>query len=406
MNVLVANVGSTSLKYKLFDMPSERVIAQGRIERIGERSSDFEHLLDGRDKVQGQKAFPDYVSEVREVVDVLTGEGGPLRTLKGLSAVGFKTVHLRGEPGSYRITDDILDRMAEYNDLAPAHNPPYIRAIRIFQEIAPEVPLVGVFEPAFHDSIPDYAFTYGVPHRWYERHGVRKYGFHGASHRYIAERVPLLLGVPGTGLRIVSCHLGGSASICAIRDGRSIDTSMGFSPQDGLLNATRNGSVDAFAILHVMDREGLSTTSVRKMLTQEGGLIGISGVSGDVRDIQKAAKNGDGRARLAIEAFCYGVKKTIGAYSASLGGLDVVVFTGGIGERGIAIRSRVCEGLGYLGIRIDEKKNRSGPPDRMISVEGEPVKVFIIRSDEEVVVARATIEVLRDESEEDPSGRR
>ncbi|OGG46423.1 MAG: hypothetical protein A3F84_05270 [Candidatus Handelsmanbacteria bacterium RIFCSPLOWO2_12_FULL_64_10] len=394
MNILVANVGSTSFKYRLFDMPSERVLAEGRIERVGESNSAFEHRAEGRDSVQGEAEIPDYAAAIRHALTALTGPGGSIRGLRDLAAVGFKTVHLRGEPGSYPLTDEVLGRMADYNDLAPAHNPPYIRAIRIFREVAPGVPLVGVFEPAFHATIPDYAHIYGVPYRWYERYGIRKYGFHGASHRYVAGRVPRLLGVPAEGLRIVSCHLGGSASVCAIRDGRSIDTSMGFSPQDGVLNATRTGAVDPFAVLYAMDREGLSTAEARRALSEEGGLLGISGVSGDVRDLEEAAGRGHDRARLALEAFCYGVKKQIGAYAAAMGGLDAVAFAGGIGEKGVEVRRRICAGLEFLGVVVDNMKNRSGAPERLISADGGRVKVFVIRTDEEVVVARATAEVI------------
>ena len=394
MNVLVANVGSTSFKYKLFEMPSERVLAEGRVERVGGRTSAFEHRVAGRDGAQGEARIPDQGAAIRHAIDALTGPGGPIRDLSEVSAVGFKTVHMRGAPGYYPLTEDILGRMEEYNDLAPAHNPPYIQAIRILQRVMPGTPLVGVFEPAFHASIPDYAYIFGVPYRWFERYGVRRYGFHGASHRYVAERVPRLMGLPAKGLRIVSCHLGGSASACAIADGRSVDTSMGFSAQDGLLNATRNGEVDAFAILHVMDREGLSTAEVRDLLTREGGLLGISGVSGDMRDLEEAALQGNDRCRLAIEAFCYGVKKTIGAYAAAMGGIEALAFAGGIGEKGVEVRRRICEGLEFLGIRIDEGRNNSGPPERLISAEGGRVRVFIIRTDEEVVVARATTEVI------------
>jgi len=394
VNILVANVGSTSFKYRLFDMPSERVLAEGRIERVGEGSSAFEHRVEGRDAVQGEAEIPDYAAAIRHALAALTEPGGPVRGLRDLAAVGFKTVHLRGEPGVYPLTDEVLGRMADYNDLAPAHNPPYIRAIRIFRDAAPGVPLVGVFEPAFHATIPDYAHIYGVPYRWYERYGIRKYGFHGASHRYVAERVPRLLGLPAEGLRIVSCHLGGSASVCAIRGGRSVDTSMGFSPQDGVLNATRTGAVDPFAVLYAMDREGLSTVGARRALSEEGGLLGISGVSGDVRDLEEAAGRGHDRARLALEAFCYGVKKQIGAYAAAMGGLDAVAFAGGIGEKGVEVRRRICAGLEFLGVTVDNVKNRSGAPERLISADGGRVKVFVIRTDEEVVVARATAEVI------------
>jgi acetate kinase len=394
VNILVANVGSTSFKYRLFDVPSERALAEGWVERVGQSGSAFEHRTEGREPVRGKAVIPDYEAAIRRALALLTGPGEAIRGPGDLAAVGFKTVHLRGAPGSYLLTDDVLGRMADYNDLAPAHNPPYIRAIRIFREVAPGVPLVGVFEPAFHATIPDYAYIYGVPYRWYERYGIRKYGFHGASHRYVAERVPQLMGVPAEGLRIVSCHLGGSASVCAIRGGRSIDTSMGFSPQDGILNATRTGSVDPFAVLHAMDREGLSTAQARRALSEEGGLLGISGVSGDVRDLEEAAGRGHDRSRLALEAFCYGVKTSIGAYAAALGGLDVLAFAGGIGEKGVEVRRRICAGLGFIGIALDEAQNRSGAPERLISADGGRIKVFIIRANEEVVVARATAEVI------------
>ncbi|MCP5116286.1 MAG: hypothetical protein GY953_36115, partial [bacterium] len=266
--------------------------AEGRIERIGDAESPVEHRI-GATEVRTVQAVSDYPAAVRDVMARLTdSDSGVLGSLSELDAVGFKTVHLRGEPGTHPLTEEILQRMADYNDLAPAHNPPYIQAIRIFRDLYPDLPLIGLFEPAFHTTLPDYAYIYSVPYAWYEKYGVRKYGFHGASHRYVSERVPQLLGRSAEGLRIVSCHLGGSSSLCAIRDGRSIDTTMGFSAQEGIINSTRNGSIDPFILPFIMDREHLSTGDIRRILSGESGLLGISGLSGDMRDLEAAAEAG------------------------------------------------------------------------------------------------------------------
>ncbi len=393
MKILVANVGSTSFKYKLFDMTDETVLAEGRLERIGGAQCPVEHRV-GRSETRSTCALPDYPSAIRNVMDALNGAGG-LRGASDLDAVGFKTVHLRGEPGIYMLDDGILERMADYNELAPAHNPPYIQAIRIFHALYPGLPLVGLFEPAFHTTIPNYAYTYSVPFSWYETYGVRKYGFHGASHRYISERAPRLLDRPAEGLNLISCHLGGSASLCAIKDGRSIDTTMGFSAQDGIIHGSRNGAIDPFIIPFIMDRENLSTDDIRRILTTESGLLGISGVSGDVRDLEAAATAGNRRAKLAVETFCYGVKTAIGAMAAALGGVDALAFAGGIGERGIHVRRRICRGLEFLGIQLDPEKNRSGHPERLISASESAVKTLIVTTNEEIIVARETAAFLR-----------
>ena len=394
MKILVANVGSTSFKHKLFDLPGETILAEGGIERIGDAESPVQGRI-GEREYQDTLPIPDYPTAIEEIMRRLTAsDNAPLGDPAELDAVGFKTVHLRGEPGTHLLTEDILQQMADYNDLAPAHNPPYIDAIRIFRQLYPGLPLVGLFEPAFHSTLPDYAYIYSVPYAWYENHGVRKYGFHGASHRYISERVPQVLDRPVEGLRIISCHLGGSSSLCAIADGRSVDTSMGLSAQDGIINSTRNGSIDPFVIPFIMDREGLSTDEVRRVLTKESGLLGISGISGDMRDLEEAEQAGSDRARLAIEAFCYGVKKQIGAYTAALGGLDALAFAGGIGERGERVRRRICDGLEFLGIHLDPERNASGPPERIVSRTESPVKILLIKTDEERVVARAVASCL------------
>lgn len=395
MKILIANVGSTSFKYKLFEMEEERVLAEGRIERVGSTDAGVEHRADGKEGIERTVPIPDYPAAVSKAISLLTDPTlGAVSELSEVAAVGFKTVHLRGEPGAYLLSEEILERMEEYNDLVPAHNPPYIKAIRIFRELLPGIPLVGLFEPAFHITMPDYAYIYGVPYEWYERYGVRKYGFHGASHRYVSERAPEIMGVSQRGLKLISCHLGGSSSLCAIADGVSVDTSMGFSAQDGILNATRNGDLDAFVIPFIMDREGLSTEEVREKLSKEGGLLGISGVSEDMRDIEEAAEEGNDRARLAIDAFCYGVKKYIGAYAAAMGGLDAVAFAGGIGEKGTNVRRKVCEGLEFLGVELDDERNRQGAPDSIISTDRAKVSVLIVRTNEEIVVARETARII------------
>ena len=395
MKILVANVGSTSFKYKLFDMTDESVLTEGRIERVGSDASPITHRARGKPPIEGTASIPNYPAAIAKAMEWITdARHGVVSDLSGISAVGFKTVHLKDRPGAYLLTEEVLEKMAEYNDLVPVHNPPYIKAIRIFRKMFPDLPLVGLFEPAFHVSIPDYAYIYGVPYAWYERYGVRKVGFHGASHRYVSERVPERLGVPAEGLKLVSCHLGGSSSLCAVKDGRSVDTSMGFSAQDGILNAARTGDLDVFAVLHVMDREGLSTDDVRTILSKQSGLLGISGVSEDMRDLEAAAERGNDRARLAIEAFCYGVKKTIGAYAAAMGGLDALAFAGGIGEKSAKVRAKVCEELAFLGVRLDKERNRSCTGEETISSEDSPVKVLVVQTNEELIVARETASIV------------
>ena len=390
MKILIANVGSTSFKYKLYD--DGQVVASGRLERIGDDVSPQQYVT-GDDVHETDTGLPDYETAVRGVLDRLTASG-VLSSIDALDAVGFKTVHIKGEAGTLELTEDVLERMAAYNELAPAHNPPYIQAIRIFRDLEKGLKLIGLFEAAFHTTIPDYAYIYGVPYRWYEEHGVRKYGFHGASHRYVSERIPQLLGKSTDGLRIVSCHLGGSSSLCAIRDGSSLDTSMGFSPQDGVINATRNGSIDPFIVPYVMDHEDLSTDEVRRILNSESGLLGISGISGDMRDLLEASESGNERARLAVEAYAYSVRREIGAMTAAIGGIDALAFTGGIGERSADIRALVCEGLDYLGIAIDPSANVSGDPEREISSARSDTRTFVVTTDEEAIVARAVTEFL------------
>ncbi len=355
MNLLVPNLGSTSLKYQILEMPSETVLDKGRLERV---------------------------SDYREAI-------GQIATGHPIDAVVFKAV-LAGPKyrGTFVIDEDVMAALEEFLPAAPAHNAIYLTGIRAFQASMPGVPLVAAFEPEFHATMPEYARRYGTPGEWWEA-GIQKYGFHGASHEFIAGRAPEFLSVPRESLRLISAHLGGSSSICAVRNGRSIDTTMGFSPQSGLENATRHGELDAFAVLFMMERRGWSTEEVRRQLAQTGGLAGISGVpSGDVRDLEAAIAQGSQAALLALQVFTYQVKKVFGAYAAALGGLDVIAFTGGIGENSARLRAECCEGLGFLGIRLDRDRNENGTGDRVVSADNSGVKVLSLATNEEIVVAR------------------
>jgi acetate kinase len=332
---------------------------------------------------------------VQTALSLLTdSQHGCLQQLSEISGVGFKTVHAGDVKGSTLLTEDVLAKMEEYTPVVPAHNPPYVRAVRIFQELLPNAPLVGVFEPHFHVTMPEYATIYGIPYAWTTQFGIKRYGFHGASHHYVSERVPQRLGAPSESLKIISCHLGGSSSICAINGGKSVDTSMGFSAQSGLFMARRSGDFDLFAIPFLQSK-GLTLEEIFDGLSRNGGLFGVSGVSEDMRDLEAAAAQGNARAQLAIDAFVYGVKKFIGSYVAVLNGLDVLAFTGGMGERGANVRARICRDLDHLGIRIDDDLNAACfGKEGIISPNDARVKVVVILANEEIIVARETVAVI------------
>jgi acetate kinase len=353
VNILIPNLGSTSLKYQVLVMPEETVLAKGRVERV---------------------------TNYRTAIAEISTSGARI------DAIALKAVHAGPRyRGTFVVDQGVVDALRQFLPAAPAHNAVYLTAIEAFQEAMPGVPIVAAFEPEFHATMPEHARLYGVPGTWLEE-GVVKLGFHGASHQYIAERVAALLGRQ---VRLVSCHLGGSSSMCAIDRGRSVDTTMGFSPQSGLENATRHGDLDVFAVLYMMERHGWGTEEVRRQLAKGGGLAGLSGVEGgDVRDLESAAAAGSDCARLALEVFAYEVKKTIGAFAAAMGGLDAVAFTGGIGENSAPLRAACCEGLEFLGIRIDPTRNGTGSGDRAVSAEGSAVTVMALATNEELVVAR------------------
>lgn len=370
MRVLVPNLGSTSLKFKVFRFPGETRLAAGRMQRLGQAGGDA-------------ASYRAAIGRVLEVVG-------------DVDAVGFKAVHAGPRyRGTYRVDDELLRALEEYLPAAPLHNGIYLEGIRLFRALHPGLDLVAVLETGFHETIPERAAVYGVPHGWRSEHGIRRYGFHGASHRWIGQRVPQLLGAGAAGLRTVSCHLGGSSSICAIRDGRSCDVSMGFSPQSGLENATRHGDLDPFAVLFMMDRLGDSTDRMRRRLVSEGGLAGLSGVAGgDMRDIEAAARGGGRGAELALAAFAYQVRKTVGAFAAAMGGIDAVAFTGGIGENSASMRERICVGLEFLGIELDRKRNEAAAPDCRIDTGKRGVACLVVATQEELVVGREVYRLL------------
>jgi len=391
MKILVANLGSTSFKYRLFDMADERQLARGGIERIGAAESPCFVDVGGR-RSELLAKVPDHAEAVRRCLAQLTDpEQGCLKSAEEVAAIGFKAVHGGRVSGVQRVTDDVLKAMEEMNLVAPAHNPPYIAAMRQLRERLPEIPLVAAFETGFHQTIPNRNRYYAVPWKWIEDYQIRRWGFHGASHAYIARRAAELWQHEGrnpTGLRIISCHLGGSSSLTAIKDGQSMATSMGMSPQTGLLQNNRVGDFDPFALTHLMQSSGLGLDQVLSQLSTQGGLLGLSGKSGDLRDLEEAAAKGDAQARLALDVFVANIRQYLGWMLVELGGADMLVFTGGIGENAAAIREGVAAHLTALGITLDEERNQTARGETDISGAQSRTRVWVIPTNEEIVVAR------------------
>ena len=399
MKMLVVNVGSTSLKFRLFDLDQgEAELASGRIEGIasGDKKHPYSMKAASGKTLDDEAAWPDYAAALDAALNFLTsGDGAPLASLDELGGVGFKCVHGGAKfTGAHLLTEEVLQAMEDANPLAPVHNPPYLLAIRSIAKAMPNLPLAALFEPAFFTTIPEAASLYGVPYEWKEKYGIKKLGFHGASHRYISERVPELVGRGPEGLKVISCHLGGSSSITAIVDGKAVDHSFGFSPQSGLIHGTRIGELDPFVALYLMEREGWSTAEIGEMLTKESGLKGVSGVSSEYRDVESAAKEGNKRAQLACDMFLHGVRHYIGAFVAAMGGLDVLALTGGIDERSVTAREQICANLECLGIKLDPKKNNAAPEEGPIQADDSKAKIWVIPTNEEIVVARASAKAI------------
>ena len=392
MKILVANLGSTSFKYRLFAMDGECQVARGGIERIGEPESRCFVEVGDRRREQVLHV-PDHAEAVRQCLAQLTDpESGCLADAAEVSAIGFKAVHGGSISGVQRVNAEVLEAMEAISDVAPAHNPPYVNAMRLLHDQLPEIPLVAAFETDFHRTIPERNRYYAVPYEWAEKALVRRFGFHGASHRYIATRTAELLG--SERLRIISCHLGGSSSLCAVRNGRSVATSMGFSPQSGLPQNNRAGDFDPFALPLVMQHTGKSLPEVLEILASQSGLLGLSGTSGDLRDIIAASQQGDARAQLALDVFAASVRHYLGAYLVELGGADVIVFTGGIGENRPHFRAAVLADLEELGIVLDPEANQNARGEAAIHAEGSRTQIWVVPTNEELIVARQAKQLL------------
>ncbi len=391
MKVIVCNIGSTSFKFQLIDMIDERIIARGHIERIG-----FDNALSrfyrgaGEIIVEEKKHVASQRQAVQRGLDFLKDE--IVADLSEIDAVGFKTIQAGEENGSVLLTEKVLRAMEEYSDLAPAHNPPYIEAIRMFKEYMTEKPLVGVFEPGFHVNMPEYAQVYGTPFEWYKKYGVRKYGYHGASLRYVTGETVRRLNLDPGNHKIIACHLGGSSSVCAFKDGVSIDTSMGFTPQTGLVQSTRTGDIDAFIVPYIMKKREMTMDEVYRELGSNGGLKGLSGTSGDMRDILDDIKKGSRRAKLAREKYIYDIKRYIGAYILLMEGLDAVCFTGGTGQKDAELRREILSSLEFLGFKLDSRANDESR--ECISDEDSKIAALVLETNEEIIVARETERVV------------
>jgi acetate kinase len=398
MKILVLNCGSSSIKYKLFEMESKEIVAQGGIEKIGMKGSFLKLSLPDGQKVMLEGEILEHRAGIEYILGVLLSEKyGCIKSLDEIEAVGHRVVH-GGERfnSSVLITDEVIEMLNECIELAPLHNPPNLKGIYAIQELMPNTPQVGVFDTAFHQTMPNYAYMYGIPYSLYEKYGIRRYGFHGTSHRYVSKRACEFLGVRFEEQRIITAHIGNGGSVTAIQNGQSIDTSMGMTPVEGLIMGTRSGDVDPGAISYIMEKEHMGTKGITTLLNKFSGVLGISGISSDMREIQTAIEKGDKRAELAMNMYNYRIKKYVGSYAAILGGMDILVFTGGVGENQAVTRSEVCKNMEFMGIELDEELNNSvRAQEVVISKPTSKVKVVIIPTDEELTIARDTEEILR-----------
>lgn len=397
MKILVINAGSSSLKYQLIDMDTEQVMAKGLCERIG-IDGHLKHtpLVGDKPVFDEDISLPTHSEAIAAVIDKLTSEKyGVVKSMKEIDAVGHRVVH-GGEKfaKSVLINDEVLKAIDECTPFAPLHNPANIVGIKACKEVIGDVPMVAVFDTAFHQTMPNKAFTYAIPYEFYEKEGIRRYGFHGTSHRYVSQRCAELMGKPVEDLKIISCHMGNGSSICAIDGGKSVDTSMGFTPLVGLPMGTRCGDLDPGIIQFIMHTHDKNIDEVLNLLNKKSGVLGVSGVSSDFRDLDNAAEEGNEKAQLALDLFHYNVAKVIGSYAAAMNGVDAIIFTAGVGENSAATRKAICDYLGFLGIKIDDEANKKRGQDVMISTPDSKVKVFVIPTNEELVIARDTKELV------------
>lgn len=398
MKVLVINCGSSSLKYQLIDMVNEEALAQGLVERIGIEGSVLTQKVEGKDKYIVKEEMKDHKDAIRLVLEALVDENnGVIKSMDEISAVGHRVVH-GGEKykESVVINDEVKANIEECFKLAPLHNPANMIGIKACEELMPNTPMVAVFDTAFHGTMPEDAYLYALPYELYEKDGIRKYGFHGTSHKYVSQTCAEVMERDIKDLKIITCHLGNGASLCAVKNGVSVDTSMGFTPLEGVAMGTRCGNIDPAIVTFLMKEEGLSVDEVNDLLNKKSGVLGISGISSDFRDIEDAAFNkGNRRAQLALRIFEYKIRTTIGAYAAAMGGVDAIVFTAGVGENGPETREKCLEGLEFLGVEIDKEANNVRGKIREISKAGCNVKAFVIPTNEELVIARDTLELIK-----------
>ena len=400
MIILVVNCGSSSLKYQLLDMKNEEVydlLAKGLVERIGMEVGCLKHEAAGKEKVVKEMPIADHTVGIQAVIDALLDkEYGVLSTLEDIEAVGHRVVHGAEEfVGSQLITDAVIAQLEKCSVFAPLHNPANILGIRAVSAVLPAVPQVGVFDTAFHQTMPQYAYMYGLPYEYYEKHGIRRYGFHGTSHKYVSAKGAKFAGLDPQNSKVITCHLGNGSSIAAVVNGKSIDTTMGFTPLEGLIMGTRCGSLDPEVVTYIQEKEGLTAAQMSTVLNKKSGFLGLSCLSSDARDLDEAANEGNPKAKLVLKKLTYDITKYIGAYTAAMNGVDLIVFTGGIGENNSRLRRRVCENLTYLGVKFDYDANVVRGKDTILTAPDSKVKVALITTNEELMIARDTMNIVQ-----------
>ncbi|MCB2207768.1 MAG: acetate kinase [Bacteroidetes bacterium] len=396
MKIIILNCGSSSIKYELVEMPENKVIAKGLVEKVGLKNSVIKHKNEAGVDLKMEMSIPNHQKGIEEVLRILVSpENGSLKSLEEISAIGHRVVH-GGEAfsGSVPITKEVIAALEECVELAPLHNPPNLAGIYTMQNLLPETPQVGVFDTAFHQTMPEHVYLYAIPFILYEKYKVRRYGFHGTSHKYISQRACDILSVNIKDQKIITCHLGNGSSMAAIKNGKSFDTSMGMTPAEGLIMGTRTGDIDPGALLYMAEKEETSIKETSNLLNKNSGMLGISGVSSDMRDIENAANEGNHRAQLALDMFAYRAKKYIGAYAAAMGGVDIIVFAGGIGEMDTETRKRILSGLDFLGVDLNPKNLDKKGEETILSSADSKVKVIVVPTDEEMMIAKDTYEIV------------
>ncbi len=397
MKIIVLNCGSSTIKYQLIDMPESKVHARGVVEKIGLHGSFIKNEREDGDRVILEGDIIDHQMGIEYILGILSSEKhGSITSFDDIDAIGHRVVH-GGETfhSSVLINEDVISKMKECIDLAPLHNPPNLKGIYAMQELLPEVPQIGVFDTAFHQTMPQRSFMYAIPYSLYKKYSIRRYGFHGTSHYFVSQRACAMIKEDCASKKIITCHLGNGASMAALDGGRSVDTTMGLTPVEGLIMGTRSGDLDLGVLTYIMRKEEIGITTANTLINKFSGMLGVSGVSSDMREIEEASEAGEERARLAMEMYVYRIKKYIGAYTAAMNGLDLLVFTGGVGENSAIVRKEVCTGMDYFGIQIDGKKNRVRGKEADISHAGSRVKILVVPTNEELVIARDTMRIVQ-----------